>query len=102
MNSDGPQVERRGASGSGAFVLGSPEISSDGLLPAEFTADGASATLPLSWTGDPAATKSYAVIMHHLAPGGEVKCYWILYGLPAEVTSLPKNVTGTGTWESTR
>ncbi len=28
----------------------------------------ASATLPLEWSGAPAGTKSYALIMHHQAP----------------------------------
>ena len=47
--------------------------------------------------GAPAGTKSFAVIMHHIAPDNEIKWYWTLYNIPAAVLSLPRNVTGIGT-----
>jgi hypothetical protein len=34
--------------------------------------------------------------MHHQAPD-QIKWYWIIYHIPAEVTSLPKNVQNVGT-----
>jgi phosphatidylethanolamine-binding protein (PEBP) family uncharacterized protein len=71
-------------------------VKDGGTLPVEFTGDGDSATLPLEWTGAPAETKSYAVIMHHEAPD-QTKWYWILYDIPAGTRSLPKNVKGVGT-----
>jgi phosphatidylethanolamine-binding protein (PEBP) family uncharacterized protein len=79
------------------FVLTSPEVGSDGKLPMDYTCDGTRATLPLAWTGAPAATQNYAVIMHHVAPDNEIKWYWILYNIPADVESLARNVTGVGT-----
>ncbi len=79
-----------------AFILRSSEVANGGDLPAEFTGDGASATLPLEWSGAPAGTKSYALIMHHEAPD-QTKWYWLLYDIPAETCSLPKNVKGIGT-----
>ena len=79
-----------------SFVLRSSAVTNGGALPAEFTADGSSATLPLIWRGAPAETKSYALIMHHEALD-QTKWYWILYNIPAEVQSLPKNVKGVGT-----
>ena len=81
---------------SSTFVLRSSAVTNSGVLPAEFTGDGASATLPLEWIGAPAETKSYALIMHHEAPD-QTKWYWILYDIPANVQSLPKNVQGVGT-----
>jgi phosphatidylethanolamine-binding protein (PEBP) family uncharacterized protein/Ca2+-binding EF-hand superfamily protein len=83
------------AAGSG-FVLTSPEVADGGNLPADYTGDGSGATLPLEWRGAPAGTKSYALIMDHLAPGNEMKSYWIMWDIPASVTSLPKNVKGVG------
>jgi len=80
-----------------SFSLRSSEVQDGGTLPVEFTGDGASATLPLEWTGAPVEAKSYALIMHHIAPD-MTKWYWILYNIPANVTSLPKNVKGIGTW----
>ena len=81
---------------SGAFVLSSPEVVEGGALPKDFTGDGVGATLPLQWKGPPAGTKSYAIIMDHLAPGNVMKCYWTMWDIPASVTSLPKNAKGVG------
>nr|MBP6785449.1 YHYH protein [Verrucomicrobiales bacterium] len=78
------------------FVLTSPEVEDGGNLPADYTGDGSGATLPLEWKGAPSGTKSYALIMDHLAPGNEMKGYWTMWGIPADVTSLPKNVEGVG------
>ena len=86
-----PQVTSRSP-----FVLRSPVVADGGNLPKEFTGDGAAATLPLEWIGAPAGTKNFAVIMHHVDPEGKVKWYWILYNIPANVQSLPKNVKGVG------
>jgi Raf kinase inhibitor-like YbhB/YbcL family protein len=78
------------------MVLRSPAVTEGGQLPVEFTGDGASATLPLEWTGVPEDTKSFAVVMHHMDPEGKAKWYWVLYDLPANTRSLPKNVSGVG------
>ena len=56
----------------------------------EYTGDGASATLPLEWSGAPQATKSFAVIMHHIDPEGKAKWYWVRYNLPASARSLSR------------
>ena len=77
------------------FVLNSPDVTEGGALPKDYTGDGSAATLPLQWTGAPTGTRSFAAIMHHLAPDG-IKWYWVLYNIPANVTSLPKNVKGIG------
>lgn len=82
---------------SGTFVLRSSAVTNGGALPVDYTGDGKSSTLPLDWTGAPAETKSYAVIMHHIDPQGITKWYWILYDIPASIHSLPKNVRGIGT-----
>ncbi|MGA2496383.1 MAG: aryl-sulfate sulfotransferase [Tepidisphaeraceae bacterium] len=79
------------------FVLSSPEVADGGMLPKDYTGDGSSATLPLEWSGAPAGTKSYALIMHHIDPQGITKWYWTLYNIPANVQSLPKNVKAVGT-----
>jgi phosphatidylethanolamine-binding protein (PEBP) family uncharacterized protein len=80
-----------------SFVLRSPEVVDGGALPVDYTGDGSAATLPLEWSGAPAGTKSFAVIMHHLDPEGKTKWYWTLYNLPGNLSSLPKNVKGVGT-----
>ena len=91
-----PATPLPSAPNSSGFVLRSSEVSNGGMLPVEYTGDGAGSTLPLEWSGAPAGTKTFALLMHHLDPAGITKWYWILYNLPATVMSLPKNVTGQG------
>jgi phosphatidylethanolamine-binding protein (PEBP) family uncharacterized protein len=79
------------------FVLTSPDVVEAGNLPAEYTCDGASATLPLAWKNVPAGTTSFAVVMHHIPGPGDSHWYWVLYNIPATVTSLAKNSQGVGT-----
>jgi len=81
----------------GSFKLTSPVVTNGGVYPLEYTGDGAGSTPPLAWTGAPAGTKSYALIMHHLDLEGVTKWYWALYNLPADVTHLDKNTQGVGT-----
>jgi Raf kinase inhibitor-like YbhB/YbcL family protein len=80
-----------------SFVLHSSEVADGGTLPVEFTGDGSGATLPLEWSGGPAETKSYTLIMHHIDREGKAKWYWTLYNIPANVRNLPKNVKNIGT-----
>lgn len=79
------------------FILSSPEITADSLLPVEYTCDGASSTLPLAWTGVPEKTVCFALIMHHIASPEDVHWYWVIYNIPANTNCLPKNETGIGT-----
>jgi len=72
------------------FVLTSPEVGADGRLPADFTGDGSGVTPPLAWQGAPTGTRSYALVMDHLAPGNEIKSYWVLWDLPASLRALPR------------
>ena len=72
-------------------------------MPDEFTGDGKGATLPLAWTGAPAGTKSFAIVMDHLDRNNVMKTYWVVYDIPPTVTSIPANMTGIGklgtTWK---
>ncbi len=90
-------AENSASKRSGSFKLRSSAVADGGALPVEFTGDGSSSTLPLEWTGAPADTRSFAVIMHHIAPDGKAKWYWTLYNIPADAHGLPKNVQGIGT-----
>lgn len=72
----------------GAMTLMSPAVGSDGRLPMLYTGDGAGISPPLAWSGEPKATKYFAVIMHHVPGPGDVKWYWTLYNLPAQCHAL--------------
>ena len=82
---------------SGNFSLRSPGVTEGAALPIEFTGDGEGSSPSIEWKGAPAGTKSFAVVMDHLAPGNEMKCYWTIWDIPPEVTSLPKNSRNVGT-----
>jgi phosphatidylethanolamine-binding protein (PEBP) family uncharacterized protein len=84
------------AAPTGNFTLASRVVAEGDTLPVEYTGFGSGATLPLEWSGAPAATASYALIMHHVASPTEIHWYWVLYNIPAGVESLPKNASGVG------
>ncbi len=79
------------------FRLTSPAVADGGALPVEYTGDGESATLPLAWSGEPAGTRAFALVMHHVDPQGIAKWYWTLWNLPPDVHALAKNSVGIGT-----
>jgi hypothetical protein len=79
------------------FVLTSAGVTS-GILAADHTCDGTSSSPPLAWSGAPAGTQSFALVLWHEAGAGDLHWYWTLYNIAASVTSLPKNVSGVGTF----
>lgn len=83
-------------SSDGKFMLSSPVVEDLKNLPVEFTGDGVGISPPVEWMGAPASTRSYALIMDHVAPGGDKKWYWIVYDIPASATSLPKDSQSIG------
>lgn len=80
-----------------AFTLTSPVVKEGAALPVEFSGNGEGVSPPLVWQGAPAGTKSYVLIMHHFPHEGEAaRYYWILYNLPATVTTLARASKGVG------
>jgi Raf kinase inhibitor-like YbhB/YbcL family protein len=62
-------------------------------IPTRFTCDGADQSPPLAWTGAPANTAAFALIVEDPdAPGGTF-IHWVIYDIPASATSLPEGVT---------
>ncbi len=84
-------------SSDGQFLLTSPVMEDQAMMPLEFSGDGEGATLPLEWKGAPAGTQSFALIMDHADPKGEMKWYWTLYDIPAGTNRLAKNAKNVGT-----
>lgn len=69
----------------------------DSEIPIEFTGDGLGESPPIAWTEGPEGTKSYAINVWHVPGPGDVKSYWLVYDIPADVTSLPQGVSDIGT-----
>lgn len=70
-------------------------MTNGGVLPATFTCDGASTSPPLAWSGAPAGTVGYAVVMHHVPGTGDTHWYWVLYDLPATIDHIDAGRTPT-------
>ena len=73
---------------SGAFADG-------GTIPKRHTCEGQDAAPPLAWTGAPAGTKSFALIVDDPdAPDPKAPkrtwVHWVLYDIPASATGLPE------------
>ncbi|GEP41379.1 hypothetical protein BGE01nite_06700 [Brevifollis gellanilyticus] len=85
-------------SSDGKFMLTSPVVEDLQALPTEFTGDGDGDGIspPLMWSGAPAGTQGYALIMDHVTPDGDRKWYWTVYDIPGSASSLPKNMTDVG------
>lgn len=59
-----------------------------GTMPLAHTCDGDGTSPPISWTGAPAGTVQYALLLSTAAPGGVTKYNWVLYGIPGATTSV--------------
>src|SRR6476469_10027014 len=70
---------------SSAFTEGKP-------ISPQFSCDGKNISPPLQWTGAPAETKSFVLIVDDPdAPAG-VWAHWVIYDLPSTVTTLAEDI----------
>jgi len=91
--------ERRGGRGGGAGIVtlavSSTSFADGGEIPAKYT--GQQGVSPqLSWTGAPAGTASFVLIMHDVdaaIPAGSLSndiSHWIVWNIPGATTSIPE------------
>jgi Raf kinase inhibitor-like YbhB/YbcL family protein len=96
------------------LALRSAAFKDKGEIPSQHTSDGKDTSPPLEWTGAPAGTKSFALIVDDPdAPDPKAPkmtwVHWVLYDLPATATkldeavkSLPRGTReGTNDWKRT-
>ncbi len=75
-----------------AFSLTSPAFADGATIPVEHTCDGADVSPPLEWSGAPAGTRAFALIVDDPdAPAG-TWVHWVLYNLPATTSQLPDTI----------
>ena len=58
-------------------------------MPAEHSCDGHGGSPSLSWSGAPAQTRAFALLMTTLPADGITKYNWLLFNIPATRSSLP-------------
>lgn len=78
--------------GKARLTVTSAEVKPNTLIPRDNSAYGKSLSPQVSWSKGPASTKSYAVLMEdsdfHF-PGGPPVTHWLVFNIPASVSSLP-------------
>ena len=75
--------------------LTSPAFTEEGMIPAQYTCNGADISPPLAWEEVPEDAKSLALIVDDPdAPVG-TWVHWVLYNLPASTRELKENITKT-------
>ena len=72
--------------------LESPDFASGGMIPKQFTCDGADSSPALEWSDPPGGTKSFALVVDDPdAPVGNW-VHWVVFDLPANLRTLARNV----------
>jgi len=80
-----------------ALTLKSSVFSHNGAIPRRYTCQGEDVSVPLAWSGAPAATKSFVLIVDDPdAPDPKAPrmtwVHWVLYNLPPAAAVLPEGV----------
>lgn len=74
-----------------SLELNSPDFSSGGVIPKQFSCDGGDLSPALAWNAPPPATQAFALIADDPdAPVG-TWVHWVLFDLPPTLRSLPQN-----------
>ena len=86
---------------SSSLKLSSSAFSEGGSIDARYTCEGEDISPDLSWTGAPANTRSFALIVDDPdapdpAAPKMVYVHWVLHNIPAGTTMLPENATKSG------
>ncbi len=69
-----------------------PAFKEGETIPVKYTCDGKNVSPALNWSGTPANTKSFALICDDPdAPMG-TWVHWVVYNIPATITSLPEAI----------
>jgi Raf kinase inhibitor-like YbhB/YbcL family protein len=76
--------------------LESPALAEQGQIPPKYTRDGADVSPPLSWSGEPAATKSFALVIADPDAPTRTWVHWVVYNLPPDVHALDEGASGGG------
>jgi Raf kinase inhibitor-like YbhB/YbcL family protein len=75
-----------------SMKLESSAFEANGLIPSQYTCDGANISPPLSWDAPPAETESLALIVDDPdAPVG-IFVHWVAYDIPPETHQLPEGI----------
>ncbi|QTA85446.1 YbhB/YbcL family Raf kinase inhibitor-like protein [Desulfonema magnum] len=83
----------------GDFSFGTSAFSDTQAIPQIYTCDGTDISPPLSWTNAPEGTQSFVLIVDDpdaVSVAGSVWNHWIVYDIPAEISSLSEDAGASG------
>lgn len=75
------------------FEIKSTDFQNENEIPKEFTCQGNDISPELKWQGIPQNTKSFALICDDPDAPTRTWTHWVIYNIPAQITSLSKNFT---------
>jgi hypothetical protein len=73
-----------------SFKLFSTAFSAEGWIPTLHTCQGADLSPALEWSGDPAETRSFALIVEDPDAPADIWCHWLLYDVNSKIHNLPQ------------
>lgn len=93
-----PKPEKEGAM---ALSVQSPAFASMAGIPRKYTCEGSDTSPPLEWSGAPANTKSFVVLVEDPdapdpAAPQRIWVHWLLYAVPPTVHRLPEGAASAG------
>ena len=76
-----------------AITVTSPTLKAGETIPQDHTADGRNISPALQWSGAPASTKEFAVILDDPdVPMPQPFVHWVIYKIPGTAKGLPENI----------
>lgn len=75
-----------------ALTISSPAFTHKGNIPAQYTCDGTNISPVLQWSGAPAGTKSFALIVDDPDAPSKTYVHWVVFNIPATTTELAEGV----------
>ena len=80
------------------LTITSPAFTDQGTIPARYTCDGNDVSPPLRWSGAPAGTRSFVLIVDDPdapdpAAPKRIWVHWVLYNLPASLTEIAEGAS---------
>jgi Raf kinase inhibitor-like YbhB/YbcL family protein len=76
------------------MTLESYAFAGGGLVPDKYTCEGANVSPPLSWSGTPAETRAFVLLLTDPDAPGKTFDHWVVYDIQADVSGFAEGVSG--------